>query len=55
MFALFWMTGPDAPLALSPGSLVFNSPDHTGALDRASMLAQARLWGLPAVTVERMG
>ncbi len=41
MFALFAITG----------SLVFNSPDGTGALDQANKVNEALLWGLPAVTV----
>jgi NADH-quinone oxidoreductase subunit L len=50
LFALFWMTGPAAPSTLSPGSLVFNTPEHTGALDRAGVLEGMHLWGLPAAT-----
>lgn len=41
MFALFWLTG----------SLVFNTPEHTGALDLAGKLSTIHLWGVPAVTV----
>jgi NADH-quinone oxidoreductase subunit L len=41
MFAIFWLTG----------SLTFNTPENTGALDQAAVLRTATLWGLPAVTV----
>lgn len=41
MFALFWLTG----------SLTFNTPDGTGALDQAAKLSSATVWGFPAVTV----
>jgi NADH-quinone oxidoreductase subunit L len=41
MFALFWLTG----------SLTYNTPDHTGALDQAAKLSTATIFGLPAVTV----
>jgi len=41
MFALFTLTG----------SLVFNTPAATGALDKAGSLATLTVWGFPAVTV----
>jgi len=41
MFALFWLTG----------SLTFNLPDGTGALDQAAKLNSATIFGFPALTV----
>lgn len=41
MFALFWLTG----------SLTYNTPDGTGALDQAAKLSTATIFGFPAVTV----